>query len=99
MKLSELGIPVENLAGVGPATAKNFARLNIFTVGDLLQTYPRNYEDRTKTVYLHEFSTQKPNTLCKVISHSWFGYGRMKTLKIAISDGPVNAFLVAFSRP
>ncbi len=99
MKLSELGIPVENLAGVGPATAKNFARLNIFTVGDLLQAYPRNYEDRTKTVYLHEFSTQKPNTLCKVISHSWFGYSRMKTLKIAISDGTANAFLVAFNRP
>ena len=47
MKLSELGSGVESLPGVGPATAKQFARMNIFTAAALLSTYPRSYDDRS----------------------------------------------------
>lgn len=100
MKLSELGGTVESLPGVGPKTASQFARLNIFTVSDLLSTFPRSYEDRTHRVTLHEFAQfPKVHTICKVMAHTWFGYGRMKTLKIAITDGTANAWLVAFNRP
>ena len=100
MKLAEITNPVETLGGIGPATAKQFSRLNIFTVADLLQTYPRDYEDRTKAVSLHEFAQYpKVHTICKVTAHAWFGYGRMKTLKIAITDGTANAWLIAFNRP
>src|SRR5574344_562923 len=100
MKLSEIGNPVETLGGIGPATTKQFARLNIFTVADLLSTYPRDYEDRTKPVTLHEFAqAPKVHTICKVTAHDWFGYGRMRTLKIAITDGTANAWLIAFNRP
>lgn len=99
MFLNELKVTVESLAGVGPATAKQFAKLNIFTVADLLSVYPRDYDDRTKKVTLAEFSQHpKVHTICKVVAHSWFGYGQMKTLKIEITDGTANAFLIAFNR-
>ena len=99
MKIGDLGAAVENLSGVGPSTAKLFARMNIFTVSDLLQTYPRDYEDRTRRVLLKDFAQSKVHTVCRVVSHDWFGYGKMRTLKIFISDGSADAVLVAFNRP
>jgi len=100
MKLSEINNPVETLGGIGPATAKQFARLSIFTVSDLLTTYPRTYEDRTKNISLNEYAQfPKVHTICKVTAHDWFGFGRMRTLKIAVTDGTANAWLVAFNRP
>ena len=99
MKLEDIGSAVENLPGVGPATAKQFARLNIFTAGGLLSFYPRDYEDRTQRVPLSEYASHpKVHTICKVTAHSWIGYGQMKTLKIAITDGSADAYLVAFGR-
>lgn len=99
MTVSELTNPVETLGGIGPAATKQFARLNIFTVADLLTTYPREYEDRSSRVYLKDFAThQKVHTICKVMAHEWFGYGRMRTLKIAVSDGTADAWLIAFNR-
>ena len=99
MILSELGAAVETLSGVGPAAAKKFASLNIFTVADLLSVFPRDYEDRTKRIPLRDYvNFPKVHTICKVTAHQWFGYGKMKTLKIAITDGSANAWLVAFNR-
>ncbi len=37
---------VEYLKGIGPAKAKMLARLDIFSVADLLHYYPRTYQDR-----------------------------------------------------
>ncbi|MDY4902528.1 MAG: ATP-dependent DNA helicase RecG [Treponema sp.] len=99
MKLKDLGTSVESLNGVGPAAAKQFARLGIFTVADLLSIFPRDYEDRTKRISLSQFASGKVHTICKVMSHSWFGYGAMKTLKIAVTDGTAQAYLIAFNRP
>src|SRR5574344_21667 len=100
MKLSEINNPVETLGGIGPSTTKQFAPLNIFTVSDLLSTFPRDSEDRTKTVTLNQFAQfSKVHTICKVTAHDWFGFGRMRTLKIAITDGTANAWLIAFNRP
>lgn len=101
MKLSELGTPLESLTGVGSAKASLFSRLNIFTTGDLLRTYPRDWEDRTKPCTLSQYAQNygKVHTVCKVLAHDFFGYGKMKTLKIAITDGSANAFLIAFGRP
>ena len=52
MKLVEIKNPITTLSGIGPAAAKLFAKLNIFTVADLLSFYPKNYEDRTKKISL-----------------------------------------------
>ncbi len=99
MKVSEIKNSISTLPGVGPKIAGLFAGLNIFTAGDLLQFYPRNWEDRTKKIPLSSaLSVSKVHTIAKVTGHEWFGYGRMKTLKILINDGTAGAELVAFNR-
>ena len=99
MQLKEISTAVDTLPGIGKATASLFSRLNIFTVADLLSSYPRDYEDRSKKIPLADFSLGKVHTIAQVTEHKWFGYGAMKTLKIAISDGSAKAYLTAFGRP
>ena len=99
MKLSDIKNPVSALAGIGPHLTKTLSKLNIFTVGDLLQYYPYDYEDRTKRISLKDFRTaKKVHTVAQVIRHEWFGYGNMRTLKIVINDGTATADLICFNR-
>lgn len=102
MHICELNNSILTLPGVGPAKAALFANLNIFTAGDLLQFYPRNYEDRTQKITIAESlqaGNGKVHTLAKIAGHEWFGFGRMKTLKIIITDNTGIAELVCFNRP
>jgi len=101
LKVSEIKAPVSSIAGIGPQLTKTLAKLNVFTVGDLLQYYPRDYEDRTKRTFLKDFATtpgNKIHTVAQIIRQEWFGYGKMKTLKLIISDGTATADLICFNR-
>lgn len=100
MKVSDIKTPVSSIAGIGPQLTKTLAKINIFTVGDLLQYYPRDYEDRTRKVCFREQATNfgKVHTVARVLAHEWFGYGRMKTLKIIVNDGSGTAELICFNR-
>jgi len=99
LKINDIKNPVSTISGVGPQLTKNLAKLNIFTVGDLLQYYPRTYEDRSVKVTLDQYKTHpKIHTVARVMAHEWFGYGRMKTLKIIINDGTAPAELICFNR-
>ena len=100
MKLQDLGTSVETLSGVGQSTAKLLAKMSIFTVADLLSTWPRDYEDKTKRIALSEYADfEKVHTVCKVTGHAWIGYGKKRTLKLSIADESAEACLVAFNRP
>lgn len=102
MKLSEINNSISTLPGVGPAKAALFANLNIFTVGELLQFYPRDYEDRTEKSTIGQSlksGTHKVHTIAQIVAHEWFGYGRMRTLKLIINDGSGTGELIAFNRP
>ena len=99
MKLADIKTPVSAISGVGPQLTKYLSKLNIFTVGDLLQYYPRGYEDRSVKVTLDQYKTHsKIHTVARVMGQEWFGYGRMKTLKILINDGTAPAELICFNR-
>ena len=99
MKIADIKNPVSSLQGAGPATIKHLTNLNIFTIGDLLQFYPRDYEDRTKRIPLNQSAVSKKiHTIAKVCAHEYFGYGKMKTLKIIIQDETGKASLIAFNR-
>ena len=99
MKVSEIKNSIVSLPGIGPGTAAHFSNLNIFTVGDLLQFYPRDYEDRTQKIPLSQsLNHSKAHTIARVTGHEWFGWGNMKTLKILINDGTASAQLIAFNR-
>lgn len=48
--------PVTKLKGIGPKKAADFANLNIFTIGDLLNRYPRAYVDQSKVKTIAELT-------------------------------------------
>ncbi len=98
MKLKEIETPVSAISGVGTQTAKLLAKLGVFTVSDLLTLWPRNYDDRTQRRSLSQWNEGRVHTIAQVLNHSWFGYGKMKTLRITISDGTAQAELVCFNR-
>ena len=52
--------PITVLRGIGPAKAKLFQALNIFTLEDLICHFPRGYEDRTRLVQLCELEVDRP---------------------------------------
>lgn len=45
---------IQYIKGVGPKTAKNLARLNIYNTYDAILHYPKRYEDRTKFTSVDE---------------------------------------------
>ena len=58
--MARLSDPVTILKGIGPTKAKQFAQLNIFTLGDLICHFPRGYEDRTKLVPIEKLEPDVP---------------------------------------
>ena len=58
--MAKLSDPITILKGVGPAKAKQFENLNIFTLRDLICHFPRGYEDRTKLVTIDQLEADKP---------------------------------------
>lgn len=99
MKVSDIKMPVSSITGVGPQLTKILSKINVFTVGDLLQYYPRDYEDLTKKNPLKNYNQNaKIHTVAQVLSQEWFGYGKMRTLKVIISDSTQTAELLCFNR-
>jgi ATP-dependent DNA helicase RecG len=100
MFLRELGQSVQVLKGAGAQVTARLAKLGVFSVADLLLDYPRDYDDRTSFVPFADFAKEpRVRTLAEVVSHDWFGFGRMRTLKITVRDGSSSAVLVCFNRP
>jgi ATP-dependent DNA helicase RecG len=100
MFLREIGQSVTLLRGAGPQVTARLARLGIYTVADLILYYPRDYDDRSDFVSFASFAKEgRVHTLAEVVAHDWFGYGRMKTLKITVRDDSADAVLVCFNRP
>ncbi len=58
--MARLTDPVTLLKGVGPTKAKQFAALNIVTLGDLICHFPRAYEDRSRLVTIDKLEPDKP---------------------------------------
>ena len=58
--MAKLTDPITILKGIGPTKAKQFANLNIFTLGDLICHFPRGYEDRTKLVPIEKLEPDVP---------------------------------------
>ena len=100
MFLRELDTPVTHVKGVGAAFASRLAGLGLVNIAGLLCWYPRDWEDRSHTVPLKDFAGGAAVfTEIEVLAHDWFGFGRMKTLKVYVEDGSAKAVLVCFNRP
>ena len=100
MFLRELNQSVTVLRGAGPSVAERLARLGIWSIADLLLHYPRDYDDRSTFVSLADsLRTGRAHTVVEIRAHEWFGYGRMRTLKIIAGDASGEAALLCFNRP
>ncbi|NCB02043.1 MAG: ATP-dependent DNA helicase RecG [Spirochaetia bacterium] len=103
MYLRNLNTPVSTLAGVGKQIGEAYNNLGVKTFGDLLQLVPRDYEDRTSIMPLALVPDGSyANTIVEVVSHSYFGMNRKRTLKVIIKDisgeGDARASLLCFNR-
>ena len=58
--MAKLTDPITILKGVGPTKAKQFAALNIFSLGDLICHFPRGYADRSKRTAIDKLEVDKP---------------------------------------
>ena len=58
--MARLSDPITILKGIGPSKAKQFANLNIFTLGDLICHFPRGYEDRTRLIPIEKLEPDQP---------------------------------------
>ena len=101
MLIGEIQTPVSNLYGAGKTTVEQLNRLGVSTVGDLLRLWPRAWEDRSRYNTLSEWNKfHKLNVPVRVMDQQWFGYGRMKTLKLIVCDSEgTRGELACFNRP
>jgi len=99
MLLRSLTAPIKSTQRITSDAVSALARLGIHSAADLLQHYPRDWEDRTKTVPIREFNRARVCTVVTVIARDWIGYGRMRTLKAYVEDESGRAALLCFNRP
>jgi ATP-dependent DNA helicase RecG len=85
-----LSSPVRELAGVGPERAAQLARLEIFTVGDLLLHRPNRYEDRRHFITIAALELKQPATVRGTIvaqGLKTFKKGARSVFEFVLDDG------------
>ncbi|MEY2465666.1 MAG: ATP-dependent helicase RecG [Verrucomicrobiota bacterium] len=88
--LPPLQKPVMELWGVGPERAAQLARLEIFTVEDLLLHRPRRYEDRRNFWPIHQLQLNEPTTTRGTVvamGLKRFRHGQKSVFELILDDG------------
>ena len=84
--LQQLAQPVTSLPGVGPAGARRLAELGAATVGELLEHFPRAWQDRRRITPLAALAEGRPVVVrARVAAHRRFG-PRARHLRIDLID-------------
>ena len=81
---------VATLPGVGPERAAQLARLEMFTVEDLLLHRPRRYEDRRHFLPISSLQLNEPaTTRGKVVAHGvkWYKKHTKSIFELILDDG------------
>lgn len=95
-----LDSPLTDINGVGPAVGKKFAGLGLKTVSDLIDYYPRRYEDYSKISKIKSLQPG-PVSLRAVISHAKGRYVRrgLHITEAIASDDTDSVRLIWFNQP
>ena len=91
-----LAAPVTSVWGVGEERARLLARLEIFTVEDLLLHKPRRYEDRRKFLTIRELKLNEPATVRGQIiaaGRKNFRKGTRSMFECVLDDGTAHLYL------
>ena len=98
--MARLTDPVTLLKGVGTARAKQFANLNIFTLGDLICHFPRGYEDRTRLLTISQLEADRPACFkAMVMNHPRTNHIRkgLDVTKVQVADHSARLSLTFFN--
>ncbi|MBP2653033.1 MAG: ATP-dependent helicase RecG [Firmicutes bacterium] len=92
---------IKYIKGVGPAKAALLAKLNIFTVRDLLEHYPRRYEDRSQLKSVSLLTNDSVDTFQATIVNCQESKPRrgLTITKVTVQDKSGSAQLVWFNQP
>ena len=97
IQFSGLARPLGELRGLGPATARRFARLGVGTVSDLLCLLPRRYQDR-RSVKSLVAALERGEGLVEVTVESvvHIGRGKRRGFRLDVRDDSSRAELLLF---
>ncbi|SEP90101.1 ATP-dependent DNA helicase RecG [Lachnospiraceae bacterium NE2001] len=92
---------IQNIRGIGEKTAKQFERLGISTVGDLITYYPRTYKKYSEPVSVSEVNEgDRVAVFCKVVTYVEERRGRRYTItSLSASDSTGSIRMVWFNKP
>lgn len=92
---------VQYLKGVGPARAKAFQKMKIYTIGDLLEHLPRRYADYSNFKPIARTTQGEIETISGVVTGVFEQRPRkgLVITRVAISDGHGTAFAIWFNQP
>ncbi|MTI79825.1 MAG: ATP-dependent DNA helicase RecG [Firmicutes bacterium] len=84
-----LNKPIQYVKGVGPKRANTLKKINIFTVGELLYHFPREFEDRTSICSANALEHGQTATVLGKVVHAREIKPRpkMTIIKLTIDDG------------
>jgi ATP-dependent DNA helicase RecG len=92
---------IQYLKGIGPQRASLLAKLGIFTLQQLLEYYPRRYEDRSQIQFVQQLHHGELQTIAgRIVSSSEVKPRRGLTItKIGVVDATGVAYGVWFNQP
>ncbi|MBC8536072.1 ATP-dependent DNA helicase RecG [Feifania hominis] len=99
--MDRLHSDIQYLKGIGPERARAFARLGIQSVSQLLYTFPRDYEDRTRVVPLGETVLGDTCSVRLTVVSEPRAYRvrkGMELLKFRAADGAMNCEITYFNQ-
>jgi ATP-dependent DNA helicase RecG len=90
------------LNGVGPRHAQTLAKLNLYTLGDMLYFFPRRYDDYSQLKPIHRLwygdEVTVVGTVQSVINRK-VRSGKMSVIEVIINDGTGALRLTWFNQP
>ncbi len=92
--------PITNIKGIGDARAEKLKKLGIVTIKDLIEHFPRDYQDRSKITSIADAEIDEVVSVSATVIDT--SLSRIKNLlitKIKLSDGTGNFEAVWFNQP
>ena len=99
--MTDLKNDVKYVKGVGPSRVKSLNKLGIYTLGDLITYFPRNYEDRSQIKKISEVQDGEKVTIeaRAIASVSTRMLGRYKSIeKVMVTDETDNCTITWFNQ-
>src|SRR5271154_2135869 len=92
-----LARPIESLDGVGPSRAKEFRRLGVATLGDLLEYFPRDYQYEAEERTIDKLVVGQLQTTRGEVVAVDYVTGRVARFEATLDDGTGKLALAWFN--